>query len=173
MSEKIIDFILRISSGIESIPFGRELISFLLSASPVLELRGGIIVGRALGLNPIYTFIICLIGNILPVPFVLWLLKSIIEKARSSNFVLFKTFVKWVDKKVDKNKNIIEKYGFWGIILFVGIPLPGTGAWTGCLVAAMLDIDKKKAFLATCVGVLMAGIIISLLSMGIFDGLLK
>ena len=172
MSEKIVRFILNISSGIQNIPFGREIIAFVISASPVLELRGGIVAGRALGLNPIYTFIICYIGNILPVPFILWLLKAIIEKARKSNISIFKKFVAWTDKKVEKNKKVIEKYGFWGIILFVGIPLPGTGAWTGCLVAAMLDVDKKKAFLATCVGVLMAGIIVSLLSIGIFDGLL-
>ena len=64
------------------------------------------------------------------------------------------------------------KYGFWGLVMFVGIPLPGTGAWTGCLIAAMLEIDKKKAFLAACIGVLMAGIIMSVLSIGIFDGIL-
>ena len=75
-------------------------------------------------------------------------------------------------KKVEQKKGQIEKYGFWGLVLFVGIPLPGTGAWTGCLIAAMLEMDKKKSFLAACIGVLMAGIIMSILSIGIFDGIL-
>lgn len=173
MTEKIVAFLLSISTGLQSIPFGRELIAFLLSLLPIIELRGGIIAGRALGLDPIPTFIICYIGNILPVPFILWLIKGIINKIRNSNFKILRNFVKWLDKKVEKKKGSIEKYGFWGLVLFVGIPLPGTGAWTGCLVAAMLDMDKKKSFIAAAIGVLMAGIIISLLSMGIFDGILK
>lgn len=173
MTEKIVAFLLSISTGLQSIPFGRELIAFLLSLLPIIELRGGIIAGRALGLDPIPTFIICYIGNILPVPFILWLIKGIINKIRNSNFKILRNFVKWLDKKVEKKKGSIEKYGFWGLVLFVGIPLPGTGAWTGCLVASMLDMDKKKSFIAAAIGVLMAGIIISLLSMGIFDGILK
>ena len=173
MTEKIVGFLLSISTGLQNIPFGRELIAFLLSLLPIIELRGGIIAGRALGLDPIPTFIICYIGNLLPVPFILWLIKGIINKLRDSNIKIFKRFVKWLDKKVNKKKDTIEKYGFWGLILFVGIPLPGTGAWTGCLIAAMLDMDKKKSFLATAIGVLIAGIIISLLSIGIFDGILN
>ncbi|MDD6878660.1 MAG: small multi-drug export protein [bacterium] len=172
MTEKFVSIALGLLSGIKSIPFGRELIAFMLSMSPILELRGGIIAGRALGLTPLYTLIICLIGNLIPVPFILILIKAIINKMRNSKIKLFKGIVSWTDKKVQKNKATIERYGFWGLVLFVGVPLPGTGAWTGCLVAAMLDIDKKKAFLATIVGVLMAGTIISLLSIGIFDFIL-
>lgn len=172
MTEKIVNFLLGISSGLQTIPFGRELVAFFLSMFPILELRGGILAARALGLNPIISFIICYIGNILPVPFILWLIKSIIDKMRNGNINVFKKFVKWIDKKVDQKKGQIENYGFWGLVLFVGIPLPGTGAWTGCLIAAMLEINKKKAFLAACIGVLMAGIIMSVLSIGIFDGIL-
>lgn len=172
MTEKLVSFLLNLLSGIQSIPFGREIIAFLLSMLPIIELRGGIIAGRALGLAPIPTFIICYIGNILPVPFILWLIKGIINWMRESNINLLRKFVKWLDKKVNDKKGQIEKYGFWGLVLFVGIPLPGTGAWTGCLIAAMLDMDKKKSFLAAAIGVIMAGIIMSILSIGIFDGIL-
>lgn len=171
MTEKLVSFALCLLSGVKSFPFGREIISSLLSMFPILELRGGIIAARALGLSPIYSFIICTISNLLPVPLILLLIKKIINKMRTSNIKLFKSFVSWVDKKVDKHKDTIQKYGFWSLVLFVGVPLPGTGAWTGCLVAAMLDIDKKKAFLASLIGILMAGTIISLLSIGIFDWL--
>ena len=172
MTEKLVSFLLNLLSGIQSIPFGREIIAFLLSMLPIIELRGGIIAGRALGLDPIPTFIICYIGNILPVPFILWLIKGIINWMRESNINLLRKFVKWLDKKVNDKKGQIEKYGFWGLVLFVGIPLPGTGAWTGCLIAAMLNMDKKKSFLAAAIGVVMAGIILSILSIGIFDGIL-
>lgn len=172
MTEKLVSFLLNLLSGIQSIPFGREIIAFLLSMLPIIELRGGIIAGRALGLDPIPTFIICYIGNILPVPFILWLIKGIINWMRESNINLLRKFVKWLDKKVNDKKGQIEKYGFWGLVLFVGIPLPGTGAWTGCLIAAMLNMDKKKSFLAAAIGVIMAGIIMSILSIGIFDGIL-
>lgn len=172
MTEKLVGFLLGILGGIKSIPLGREIISFVISMCPILELRGGILAARALGLNPIISFIICYIGNILPVPFIILLIKEIINKLRDSKINFLNKFVKWIDKKVDDKKGQIEKYGFWGLVLFIGIPLPGTGAWTGCLIAAMLDMDKKKSFVAACIGVLMAGIIMSILSIGLFDGLL-
>lgn len=172
MTEKLVGFLLGILGGIKSIPLGREIISFVISMCPILELRGGILAARALGLNPIASFIICYIGNILPVPFILLLIKGIINKLRNSKVNFLNKFVKWIDKKVEDKKGQIEKYGFWGLVLFIGIPLPGTGAWTGCLIAAMLDMDKKKSFIAACIGVLMAGIIMSILSIGLFDGLL-
>ena len=83
----------------------------------------------------------------------------------------FSKVAKWLDKKVKKNKDKIEKYGFWGLVLFVGIPLPGTGAWTGCLVAAVLEMDKKKSFLAAAIGILMASIIMMILSFGLLKGI--
>lgn len=172
MTEKLVNVLLSVLSGIQAIPLGRELIAFILSLLPIIELRGGIIAGRALGLAPLPTFIICYIGNILPVPFILWLIKRIINWLGNSNINLFKKIVRALNQKVKDKKGQIEKYGFWGLVLFVGIPLPGTGAWTGCLIAAMLDMDKKKSFLAAAIGVLMAGIIMSVLSIGIFDGLL-
>lgn len=79
---------------------------------------------------------------------------------------------KWLDKKVQKKKGSIEKYGFWGLVLFVGIPLPGTGAWTGCLIASVLEMDRKKAFLATMIGILMASIIMMLVSFGFLKNII-
>ena len=77
----------------------------------------------------------------------------------------------WLDNKVEKNKAKIEKYGFWGLVLFVGIPLPGTGAWTGCLVASVLEMDKKKSFIAAMIGVIIASIIMMILSFGLLRGI--
>ena len=85
------------------------------------------------------------------------------------NIKYFKKIVKWLDKKVENKKGQIEKFGFWGLVAFVGIPLPGTGAWTGTLIAAMLDMDKKKSFLAATIGVLIAGVIMAIFSYGVLD----
>ena len=80
---------------------------------------------------------------------------------------ILKKFVLFCERKCNEKKDSIEKYGFWGLVLFVGVPLPGTGAWTGCLIATMLRMDKKKAFLATLLGVVMASIIMMLVSYGV------
>ena len=80
-------------------------------------------------------------------------------------------FAKWLYKKKDKHKDKIEKYGYWGLLLFVGIPLPGTGAWTGTLAASILDLDFKKSCIACMAGVLLAGTIMLLLSLGVFSGI--
>ena len=83
----------------------------------------------------------------------------------------FSKLAAWIDKKVVKHKGQIEKFGFWGLVLFVGIPIPGTGAWTGCLIAAVLGMDKKKSFIATMIGIFMASIIMMLLSFGLIKGI--
>ena len=79
---------------------------------------------------------------------------------------------KWLDGKVEKHKGQIEKYGFWGLVLFVGIPLPGTGAWTGCLIASVLEMDRKKAFIAAMIGIFMASIIMMILSFGLLKSII-
>ena len=103
----------------------------------------------------------------------LWLIKRIINWLRNSSVKFFKKIVKWLDKKVEDKKGQIEKYGFWGLVLFVGIPLPGTGAWTGCLVAAVLEMDRKKSFLAALIGILLASIIMMILSFGLLKGIIS
>lgn len=167
MAQKIVEWILGVFGGITSMQFGKELIVFLISLSPILELRGGLLAASLLHMNPVESYIIAFLGNLLPVPFILWFMSSILKWMRNSKH--FYKFANWLDKKVEKKKPQIEKYGFWGIVLFVGIPLPGTGAWTGCLVASVLEMDKKKAFLATLVGLFMASIIMMLLSFGLLQ----
>ena len=170
MVESIVGFIVDLFGGITGIPFGKELIVFIISLMPILELRGGLIAAALLDLNPVTSYIISIIGNILPVPFILWFINSILEWMRNSK--KFKKIAKWLDKKVEKNKDKIEKFGFWGLVLFVGIPLPGTGAWTGCLVAAVLEMDRKKSFLAAALGIVIASIIMMFLSFGLLKGII-
>ena len=165
MVEGLVSFFVGLFGGLKSIPFGRELIVFIISLMPILELRGGLIAASLLKLNPITSYIITFIGNILPVPFILWFINSILDFMRRSKH--FSGIAKWLDKKVEKHKGQIEKFGFWGLVFFVGIPLPGTGAWTGCLVAAVLQMDKKKAFLAALIGVFIASIIMMIISFGL------
>ena len=164
MVEKIVAFILSLFSSLKVIPFGKELIVFIISLMPILELRGGLLAASLLNLNPIESYIIAVIGNIIPIPFILWFINSILSWMRKRKKL--NKIVKWLDKKIMKHKDQIEKYGFWGLVLFVGIPLPGTGAWTGCLIAAVLEMDRKKSFIAALLGVLMASIIMMLISFG-------
>ncbi len=143
---------------------GRELTVFIVSILPVLELRGGIIAGALMGMNLIPTFVIAYIGNILPIPVVLIFIRKVLEWMRKTPF---HSFAQWLEKKADDKKESIEKYAYWGLFLFVAIPLPGTGAWTGALIAALLHMDIKKTFPVICLGVLTAGIIVSTLSFGL------
>ena len=165
MVEKIVSVLLGLLSGLQGIPFGKQLIVFIISLMPILELRGGLIAAALLNLKPLESYIISIIGNVIPVPFILWFITKIIAWMRTRKHL--SKVAKWLDKKVDKHKGQIEKFGFWGLVLFVGIPLPGTGAWTGCLIAAVLEMDRKKSFIAAMIGIFMASIIMMLVSFGI------
>ena len=134
---------------------------------PILELRGGLLAASPALLNvPILRAIpICIIGNLLPIPFILLLIEKVLDLME--NIPGLCKIARWVRQKADKNKGQIEKFGFWGLALFVGIPLPGTGAWTGSLVAALLHMKFGKAIAAILVGIAMATIIMSLLSYGL------
>ena len=167
MVEKIVEAILSLLSGLGTLPFGKQLMVFIISLMPILELRGGLIAAALLGLKPVESYIIAIIGNIIPVPFILWFINRILEWMRKGKCL--KKVAKWLDKKVDKHKGQIEKYGFWGLVFFVGIPLPGTGAWTGCLIAAVLEMDRKKSFIAAMIGIFIASIIMMLISFGILS----
>ena len=145
---------------------GKEVAIFIISLLPILELRGGLIAARILGVEFIKAFIICYIANIIPVPFILLFINWIFNKM--SKWKPTKKIVDWLSNKTLKKKEQIDKYGYFGLFLFVGIPLPGTGAWTGALLAILLNLEKKKSFIAIALGVLAAGIIMSLLSYGIF-----
>ena len=135
----------------------RELITFVVSMFPIVELRGAVPIGVAFGIDAWKLYFIAVIGNMLPIPFVLWLARPIINFCLNSKF--FKKLGNWLQKKVTQNKDKILRYGTWGLTLFVAIPIPGTGAWTGALVAALIDLRIKKAVPSILFGVLIAGII--------------
>ena len=165
MTETLVNFFIELFGGITGSELGRSITIFIVSLLPIIELRGGLIAAAILKVSFIKAFIICFIGNLIPIPFILWFIRIVLNWMRKIK--IFKKFVLWLDKKVEKKKGQIEKFGFWGIVAFVGIPLPGTGAWTGSLIAAMLDMDKKKSFFACMLGIFIAGIIMSILSYGI------
>ncbi len=146
---------------------GKELCVFFCSMIPIIELRGAIPLGAALGLPLWQSFTLSVIGNMLPVPIILLFVKKVLEFMSKCKIKLFNKVANWVYAKAEKNKAKIEKYSFWGVALFVAIPLPMTGAWTGTLVAAMLDMKFWKALLSAFIGVLIAGVILSLVSYGV------
>ena len=148
---------------------GKELCVFFCSMIPIIELRGGIPMGEALGLPIWKSFLISVAGNMVPVPFILLFIKKILQFMSRSKVKLFNKVANFLYGKAEKNRAKIEKYSFLGVALFVGIPLPVTGAWTGSLVAALIDMKFWKALLSAFLGVLMAGVIVSLIVSGIFS----
>lgn len=170
MAESLVHTFLGLFDGLRSIPFGKELIVFLISLMPILELRGGLIAAALLGLNIVPAFIICIIGNLLPIPFILWFITPIFDKLKKTKHL--SKFVNKIEKKALSKKDKIEKAEFWGLFFFVGIPLPGTGGWTGSLIASLINMDKKKAMLAITCGVLLAGLIVGSLSFGLLKGII-
>lgn len=142
-----------------------EIIAFIISMLPILELRGGLIAAKLMGIEFIKAFIICFIGNLLPIPFILLFIRKIFNWLKR-----FRKIEKIIDKlearsirKADK----VKKYRLFGLFLFVAIPLPGTGAWTGALAADLLDVRIRHSFPAIALGVLAAGIIMSVLTYAI------
>lgn len=165
MSKKLVEFFIGVFGGVASQAVGKYILVFIISLMPILELRGGLIAAALLGLPPVSAYIISIIGNLIPIPLILWLLDYVFDFMKKHN--ILKKFVLFCERKGNEKKDKIEKLGFWGLVLFVGVPLPGTGAWTGCLIATILRMDKKKAFLAAALGVIMASIIMMLISYGV------
>ena len=170
MANELAKTLIEAFSGLTSLRYGKELIVFIISMLPILELRGGLIASALLGLQGLPSFIICFVGNIIPIPFILWLITPIFDYLKKTK--LFRGIVNKLENKAMSKKDKIEKLQYIGLLLFVGIPLPGTGAWTGCLIAALLDMDKKKALLYAVLGVIMAGVIMMILSFGILDNII-
>lgn len=170
MAESLVHTFLGLFDGLVNLPHGKELIVFIISLMPILELRGGLIASALLGLNVIPAFIICLIGNLLPLPFILWFITPIFNWLKKTK--IFSKFVNKLENKALAKREKIEKAEFWGLLFFVGIPLPGTGGWTGCLIASLIGMDKKKALLAATLGVLLAGLIVGTLSFGLLKGII-
>lgn len=157
-------------SGLTALKYGKELIIFIISMLPILELRGGLIAASLLKMKIIPSFVICFLGNIIPIPFILWLITPIFNKLKKTK--MFSGMVNKIENKALSKRDQIEKLQYIGLMLFVGIPLPGTGAWTGCLIAALLGMDKKKAMIYTMLGVVMAGIIMLIFSFGILGNII-
>ncbi|MBR5120573.1 MAG: small multi-drug export protein [Clostridia bacterium] len=143
---------------------GRELCVFFCSMLPIIECRGAIPLGWGLGLPWWQTALFSIAGNLLPVPFILLFIRAILKWMRESRVKFFFGIAAWLDRKIEKHKGTIEKYSYWGLVLFVAIPLPGTGAWTGTLIASVLGLEPKKSFLAATVGVLGATAIMTVVS---------
>ncbi len=145
---------------------GKIFATFFISMLPVVELRGGIPYGVGFGLSPLAAMITAMLGNLLPIPFILLLLDKIMNFCKKQKGFLGK-FANFLEQKAYKNKATIDKYKALGLIILVAIPLPGTGAWTGALVATVLRMDRRTAFPCICAGVLIAGLAVTLLSYGV------
>ncbi len=143
----------------------KQAIVFLISLMPILELRGGLIASSILSIPYIESLIICVIANFIPIPFILIFLHHILNFLERNRYT--KKISLYLKNKANKHKNVLDKYGYLGLLLFVAIPLPGTGAWTGSLVASVLRFDFKKSIIAIFAGILIASIIMSIFSYGI------
>ena len=145
---------------------GKIIFTLLWSMVPVVELRGAIPIGVGLDLPLWVAILVSVVGNMIPVPFIILFIRHIFKWMRKVS----KTFARIVDKmeeKAEKHKDKVTKYGFWGLFILVAIPLPGTGAWTGALVAAMMDLRLKTALPAIFLGVIGAAIIVSVVTYGV------
>ena len=140
------------------------LYTFLISMVPILELRASVIYGAANGLEWYIVIPISIIGNMLPIPFILLFIRKILAWMKTTKH--FARFALWLERKAEKHSKRVLKYAFFGLVLFVGIPLPGTGAWTGALVAALFDLRMKSALPAIFIGLLLASAIMGAASYG-------
>ena len=167
MSEAMIDWLVQNLGG----KIGKALIAFIIFMIPILALRGGLLAaGPAILDIPMWQAIpICGIRNRLPIPFILLLITKIFDWMKGTRKL--KPIVEKLEKKALSKSDKIEKYEFWGLVIFVGIPLPGTGAWTGALIAALLGIRFRKAFPAIVLGVCLAAFIMTVLSYGFLGAL--
>ena len=139
-----------------------NIVIFIISLLPILEMRGGMIAATLMGVPYVQALIICMIGNILPIPFILLFIKKIFEWLK--RFRTAGRFVNWLERRTLKKRDKIDKYGFWGLILFVGIPLPGTGGWTGALLASLLGIPVKRSSVAIGLGICLCAVIMSVVT---------
>ena len=143
-----------------------QLAVFFTSMLPLIELRGGIVLGRLLKIPPQEAIPIAMIGNIIPIPFILLFIRKIFDLMRPTKH--FGKLVCKLENRAMSKSDGVQKAEFLGLILFVGIPLPGTGGWTGALIASLLEIDIKKASVAIFLGICLAALIMSVLSYGVF-----
>ena len=144
--------------------FQKFLLTFVTAMVPVLELRGAIPVGVAAGLTPVEACAASVLGNMVPVPFILLLTRRIFDWLRRTE--LFGPKIRWLEQRAHRTGRLVRKYRLLGLVVLVAIPVPGTGAWTGALVAAVLDIRMRHAVPAIFLGVVIAGIIVTAVTLG-------
>lgn len=138
---------------------------FLVSMIPLIELRGSVIVGTAFGLPWLNVLALSIVGNLIPIPFILIFGEKLIAWLKT--LPMLSRLTNWYEAHLMSKSSTIQKYVFYGLWVFVGIPIPGTGAWSGSLIAALLDVPPKKAFAAVVCGVLTAGVIMTVASRGV------
>ena len=144
-----------------------EVYVFIVSMFPIVELRGAIPLGAAMGMNIFECYFLSVLGNLIPIPFILVFIKKIIEWMSKSKIKLFNKVANKLINKAEKRSGKVDKYSLWGLFAFVAIPLPGTGGWTGALIAALMGMRFKKSFFSILGGILVAGVIMSLASYGV------
>lgn len=142
-----------------------------ISMVPIIELRGAIPAGAALGLPWYLCMFAAIVGNCIPVPFILLFIREILAWMKRCPLRLFQKIALWLEQKAEKHKEKVERFAFWGLLLLVAIPLPGTGAWTGSLVAALFRVKAKTAVPAILLGVVGAAVIVTLISYGVLSAL--
>ena len=145
--------------------FHELLLTFGTAMVPILELRGAIPVGVAAGLPPAVACVVAIVGNLVPVPLIMLLVRRVFDWLRHTAF--FGPKIEWLEKRAHLKGRIVRKYRLPGLVILVGIPLPGTGAWTGALVAALLDIRMRHAIPAILLGLVIAGAITTAVTMGL------
>ena len=166
-AQSIVAFII----GIFGVSAGKIIGITFISMIPIIELRGSIPVGFVMGL-PWYASLVCsIIGNMLPVPVILLFVVKVFEFMKKHNILT--KFVNKMEQKAMNRSEKVSKGEFWGLMLFVAIPLPGTGAWTGALIAALLKMNRRDAFLSILLGVTVAGTLITLGTYGILGFIFK
>jgi uncharacterized membrane protein len=142
-----------------------QVVVFIISMVPILELRGGLLAAKLLGVSLLQAIPLCIIGNLIPIPFILLFIKKIFSWMKK--FKIFRGLVERLENRAMKKSDSVSNAEFLGLTLFVGIPIPGTGAWMGSLIAALLEMDFKKAIKAELIGIAMATIICSILWYGL------
>ncbi len=164
--ESIVQSIVGALSG----KISKELVVFLVSMIPLLELRGSILAAGLMNMKFFSTFIVAVLGNILPIPFILLFIEKIFEWLKKSNRV--RPLIEKLENRAMSKSDQIRKYGYIGLFLFVAIPLPGTGAWTGALISVLMGMKPRKSIVWIFLGVLTAGLIMSLISFGVLKNLI-
>ncbi len=146
-----------------------EWATVFISMLPIVELRGGIPFAIAMGIDWPWALLLGIIGNIIPIPFIIWFIRPILSLLRKMK--IFSKLVAWQERKMEQNSKKVAKYSMFGLFLFVAIPIPGTGAWMGAMVADFLKMKTSHALISIFLGILCAAVLVTIASMGVVAGL--